>query len=63
MAAKQLFSFDTLIHALSGVSGSCLAMTLVLPLDTVRTRLILDKSQESKTSIEKLKQLFNDEGL
>ena len=46
--AKQLFSYESLVHALSGVCGSCTAMAIVLPLDTVRTRLILDKHRWDK---------------
>ena len=48
--AKQLFSYESLVHALSGVCGSCTAMAIVLPLDTVRTRLILDKHRWNKSA-------------
>ena len=52
--AKQLFSYESLVHALSGVCGSCTAMSIVLPLDTVRTRLILDKNQQAKSTLGKV---------
>ena len=32
--AKSIFSYESLVHALSGVCGSCTAMAIVLPLDT-----------------------------
>lgn len=35
----DIFSYDNLIHAFAGATGSVVAMTTFFPLDTVRTRL------------------------
>jgi len=61
--AKQLFSYESLVHALSGVCGSCTAMSIVLPLDTVRTRLILDKNRQAKSTLATMKDLVSEEGI
>lgn len=39
----KLFTYDTLVHAIAGSVGSVTAMTVFYPLDTVRSRLQLEK--------------------
>ena len=43
--------------------GNCIAMTLVLPLDTIRHRLVMDKNIRSKTLIGTFKELIGQEGV
>ena len=42
--------------------GSCVAMTLVIPLDTVRTRMILDETKKSKKITEVFIEILKEEG-
>jgi len=60
--SSKIFSYETLVHALSGVCGSCVAMTLVIPLDTVRTRMILDETKKSKKITEVFIEILKEEG-
>lgn len=45
---EGLFSYDTLVHAVAGATGSVVGMTVFYPLDTVRSRLQLEESSKLK---------------
>lgn len=57
--ASNLFSYSSLVHAISGGCGSAVAMSTFFPLDTVRTRLQLEKtiSNEDKSSQQKVSKI------
>lgn len=61
MSSSTLFSKETFVHAISGALGSVTAMSLILPLDTVRSRLLLDDSKhgnsDSRSQCNKLKNI------
>lgn len=35
----RLFTYETLVHAVSGAAGATVAMSVFYPLDTIRSRL------------------------
>ena len=48
---NNLFSYNNLVHAVSGGCGSAVAMSTFYPLDTVRTRLQLqNKNKDQRDS-------------
>ncbi|XP_066600229.1 peroxisomal membrane protein PMP34 [Prorops nasuta] len=59
---RSLFTYETLVHAISGAAGSVVAMATFFPLDTVRSRLQLEDSRESKNTIMTLRDLVSKEG-
>lgn len=50
MSSGSLFSYSSLVHAVSGGCGSAVAMTTFFPLDTVRTRLQLQHKSTEDTA-------------
>lgn len=60
--SKELFSYNTLVHAIAGAIGSVVGMTTFYPLDTVRSRLQLEEKRESKNTFAVLSELVNEEG-
>lgn len=61
-AWEKLFTYDTLVHAISGAAGATVAMTVFYPLDTVRSRLQVDEQRKSEGSVKMLRQLMKQEG-
>uniref|UniRef100_A0A1B6BWN5 Peroxisomal membrane protein PMP34 n=1 Tax=Clastoptera arizonana TaxID=38151 RepID=A0A1B6BWN5_9HEMI len=61
--SKELFSYKTLVHAISGALGSVIGMTTFYPLDTVRSRLQLEDGREAKNTVAVLSELIKEEGL
>ncbi|BFZ17855.1 hypothetical protein BsWGS_20894 [Bradybaena similaris] len=59
----NLFSYTNLVHAVSGASGSVIAISVFYPLDTVRTRLQVDDHRRAKNTYEALKDIIREEGL
>lgn len=59
----KLFTYDTLVHAVSGAAGSTFAMTVFFPLDTVRSRLQVEEHRESKNTLALLRELIREEGV
>lgn len=57
-----LFSYQTLVHAVAGATGSVFAMTTFFPLDTVRSRLQLEENREVKNTFSTLVELAEEEG-
>ncbi|EEB10455.1 Peroxisomal membrane protein PMP34, putative [Pediculus humanus corporis] len=64
MSSKNLsmFSYETLVHAISGSAGSVFAMTVFYPLDTIRSRLQIE-DRESKSTLSVLLELAKEEGI
>ncbi|RWS25040.1 peroxisomal membrane protein PMP34-like protein [Leptotrombidium deliense] len=58
----NLFTYDTLVHAIAGSVGSVTAMTAFYPLDTIRSRLQVEDSRQAKGVFEMLRELVNEEG-
>lgn len=61
--SSSLVSYESLVHALSGSCGSCSAMAITLPLDTVRTRMLLDSSKGKPDTFKLMFQIVKEEGL
>ncbi|KAK3089477.1 hypothetical protein FSP39_003920 [Pinctada imbricata] len=60
---EQLFSYKNLIHAISGATGSVIAMAVFYPLDTARTRLQVDDKRQAKSTHFVIAELIKDEGV
>ncbi|XP_047362343.1 peroxisomal membrane protein PMP34 isoform X1 [Vespa velutina] len=59
---RSIFTYDTLVHALSGAAGSVIAMATFFPLDTVRSRLQLEENREAKNTLAMIRELTSKEG-
>ncbi|KFB51742.1 AGAP007520-PA-like protein [Anopheles sinensis] len=61
---KQVFSYQSWVHAVSGSAGSVIAMSAFYPLDTVRSRLQLEEPERRKalSTWRVLKNLIDEEG-
>ncbi|XP_017754402.1 PREDICTED: peroxisomal membrane protein PMP34 [Eufriesea mexicana] len=59
---RSLFSYETLVHAISGAAGGVVAMAAFFPLDTVRSRLQLEEDRESKSTLATIRDLVAKEG-
>ncbi|CAB3251714.1 unnamed protein product [Arctia plantaginis] len=60
----SLFSYETLVHALAGATGSVVGMAVFYPLDTLRSRLQVEDSNKLRGStFELLVKLAAEEGL
>ncbi|XP_076623657.1 peroxisomal Membrane Protein 34 isoform X1 [Colletes latitarsis] len=59
---RSIFSYDTLVHAISGAAGSVVAMATFFPLDTVRSRLQLEDGRDSKNTLATIRELAAKEG-
>ncbi|KAJ8036962.1 Peroxisomal membrane protein PMP34 [Holothuria leucospilota] len=59
----NLLSYDTLVHAVAGASGSTVAMTVFFPLDTARTRLQIDDKRKAKHTPEVIAEILKEEGI
>ncbi|XP_026738517.1 peroxisomal membrane protein PMP34 [Trichoplusia ni] len=62
--APTLFSYETLVHAIAGATGSVVGMAVFYPLDTLRSRLQVEDSNKLQgSSFELLCKLATEEGL
>jgi len=59
---RNIFTYDTLVHAISGAAGSVVAMAAFYPLDTVRSRLQLEEGRQSKNILTIIRELVAKEG-
>ncbi|KAL5018700.1 hypothetical protein ScPMuIL_004422 [Solemya velum] len=62
-AVKSVFSYQNLVHAIAGSTGSVVAMTIFYPLDTARTRLQVDDKRKAKHSPVVMAEIAREEGL
>ncbi|KAG7175068.1 Peroxisomal membrane protein PMP34-like [Homarus americanus] len=58
-----LFSYSNLVHAIAGGCGSAVAMSVLFPLDTVRTRLQLEEGRTSRNTFFIMAEVYKQEGL
>ncbi|XP_054616430.1 peroxisomal membrane protein PMP34 [Dunckerocampus dactyliophorus] len=59
----EVFSYESLVHAVSGAVGSVTAMTVFFPLDTARLRLQVDEKRRAKSTPAILAEIIKEEGL
>ncbi|XP_054890935.1 peroxisomal membrane protein PMP34 [Poeciliopsis prolifica] len=59
----EVFSYESLVHAVSGAVGSVTAMTVFFPLDTARLRLQVDENRKAKCTPAILADIVKEEGL
>eukprot|EP00118_Oscarella_pearsei_P003643 m.15161 g.15161 ORF g.15161 m.15161 type:complete len:311 (+) comp26224_c0_seq2:66-998(+) len=57
-----LFSYSSLVHALSGAAGSVTGMTVFFPLDTARTRLQVDDDRRASGPLAAILVIAREEG-
>ncbi|CAH2091084.1 unnamed protein product [Euphydryas editha] len=61
---SSLLSYETLVHAMAGATGSVVGMTAFYPLDTLRSRIQVEDSVKLHgSSLELLFKLANEEGI
>uniref|UniRef100_A0A8C4DI05 Peroxisomal membrane protein PMP34 n=1 Tax=Dicentrarchus labrax TaxID=13489 RepID=A0A8C4DI05_DICLA len=61
--SSVVFSYESLVHAVSGAVGSVTAMTVFFPLDTARLRLQVDENRKAKSTPAILAEIVKEEGL
>ncbi|XP_065108905.1 peroxisomal membrane protein PMP34 [Paramisgurnus dabryanus] len=59
----DVFSYESLVHAVAGAVGSVTAMTVFFPLDTARLRLQVDEKRKAKSTAAILGEIIKEEGL
>ncbi|XP_030839812.1 peroxisomal membrane protein PMP34 [Strongylocentrotus purpuratus] len=59
----SIFSYDTLVHAVSGATGSTIAMSVFYPLETARSRLQIDENRTAKHTPYVVAEIVQDEGV
>lgn len=59
----DVFSYESLVHAVAGAVGSVTAMTVFFPLDTARLRLQVDEKRKAKSTPAILAEIIKEEGL
>ncbi|KAJ0178246.1 hypothetical protein K1T71_006069 [Dendrolimus kikuchii] len=60
---STLFSYETLVHAMAGATGSIIGMAVFYPLDTLRSRLQVEDSNKFQgSSLDVLIKLAKEEG-
>ncbi|TMS14778.1 Peroxisomal membrane protein PMP34 [Larimichthys crocea] len=62
-SAVGLLSYETLVHAVAGATGSVIAMTVFFPLDTAKSRLQVDEKRKSRSTPVILAEIAKEEGL
>ncbi|TRZ03855.1 hypothetical protein DNTS_018838 [Danionella cerebrum] len=63
MNLMDVFSYESLVHAVAGAVGSVTAMTVFFPLDTARLRLQVDEKRKAKSTPAILSEIIKEEGL
>ncbi|XP_040010432.1 peroxisomal membrane protein PMP34 isoform X2 [Xiphias gladius] len=61
--SSEVFSYESLVHAVSGAVGSVTAMTIFFPLDTARLRLQVDENRKARSTPAILAEIVKEEGL
>ncbi|KAE8282985.1 Peroxisomal membrane protein PMP34 [Larimichthys crocea] len=61
--SSAVFTYESLVHAVSGAMGSVTAMTVFFPLDTARLRLQVDEHRKAKSTPAILAEIVKEEGL
>lgn len=60
---SSVFTYESLVHAVSGAVGSVTAMTVFFPLDSARLRLQVDENRKAKATPAILAEIVKEEGL
>ncbi|KAJ3601223.1 hypothetical protein NHX12_032196 [Muraenolepis orangiensis] len=60
---SDVFSYESLVHAVSGAVGGVTAMTVFFPLDTARLRLQVDEKRKARSTPTILAEIVKEEGL
>ncbi|XP_071375030.1 peroxisomal membrane protein PMP34 isoform X1 [Centroberyx affinis] len=60
---SEVFSYESLVHAVAGAVGSVTAMTVFFPLDSARLRLQVDEKRKAKSTPAILAEIVKEEGL
>ncbi|XP_058510359.1 peroxisomal membrane protein PMP34 [Solea solea] len=60
---SEVFSYESLVHAVSGAVGSVTAMTVFFPLDSARLRLQVDENRKARSTPAILAEIIEEEGL
>ncbi|XP_003738714.1 peroxisomal membrane protein PMP34 [Galendromus occidentalis] len=60
---EKLFTYDSLVHAVSGAVGASVAMSVLYPLDTIRSRLQIEEGDVSKSTADMFQQIMDEEGV
>ncbi|XP_074552986.1 peroxisomal membrane protein PMP34 [Halichoeres trimaculatus] len=60
--SDSVFSYESLVHAVSGAMGGVTAMTVFFPLDTARLRLQVDDNRKAKSTPAILAEIVKEEG-
>uniref|UniRef100_A0A8D8YJ89 Peroxisomal membrane protein PMP34 n=2 Tax=Cacopsylla melanoneura TaxID=428564 RepID=A0A8D8YJ89_9HEMI len=65
MELSNLFTYETLVHAIAGATGSVIGVTTFYPLEIIKVRSIINNgsSGESKNVLQKLEQIIKEEGI
>uniref|UniRef100_A0A3P9LBH3 Solute carrier family 25 member 17 n=1 Tax=Oryzias latipes TaxID=8090 RepID=A0A3P9LBH3_ORYLA len=61
-SAVGLLSYETLVHAVAGATGSVTAMSVFFPLDTAKSRLQVDEKRRSRSTPVILAEIAKEEG-
>ncbi|KAM4535745.1 peroxisomal membrane protein PMP34 [Fundulus diaphanus] len=61
--SAEVFSYESLVHAVAGAVGSVTAMSVFFPLDTARLRLQVDENRKAKSTPSILADIIKEEGL
>ncbi|XP_069052997.1 peroxisomal membrane protein PMP34 [Lepisosteus oculatus] len=59
----DVFSYESLVHAVAGAMGSVTAMTVFFPLDTARLRLQVDEARKARSTPAVLTEIIREEGI
>ncbi|XP_002740530.1 peroxisomal membrane protein PMP34-like [Saccoglossus kowalevskii] len=59
----SLFSYDNLVHAVAGATGSAVSMTVFYPLDAARVRLQIDDKRKAKHTPQVIADIAQEEGI
>ncbi|KAJ8387603.1 hypothetical protein AAFF_G00152990 [Aldrovandia affinis] len=59
----EVFTYESLVHAVAGAMGSVTAMTVFFPLDTARLRLQVDEKRKARSTPAVLAEIIKEEGL
>ncbi|XP_070570812.1 peroxisomal membrane protein PMP34-like [Ptychodera flava] len=62
-SSVPLFSYDSLVHALAGATGSATAMTAFYPLDAARVRLQVDDKRQARHTPHVIAEIIQEEGV
>ena len=63
IVARELLTYRSFVHAVSGCVGGATAITIFYPLNTVRLRLQVDSSYKEQATFKVLAEIYRKEGL